>query len=45
VIAGTLPPRAMGLVVEWASLHQPELKGAWERARNLETPDKIAPLP
>jgi hypothetical protein len=45
VIAGTLPPRAMGLVIEWASLHQPELKGAWERARNLETPDKIAPLP
>jgi len=45
VIAGTLPPRAMGLVIEWASLHQQELKGAWERARNLETPDKIAPLP
>ena len=22
VIAGTLPPRAMGLVIEWASLHQ-----------------------
>ncbi|MGH9319802.1 MAG: DUF4160 domain-containing protein [Vicinamibacteria bacterium] len=23
VFAGRLPPRAMGLVVEWASLHQP----------------------
>jgi len=45
VIAGTLPPRAMGLVIEWASIHQQELKGAWERAGNLETPDKIAPLP
>jgi len=45
VIAGTLPPRAMGLVIEWASLHQQELKYAWERAKSLETPDKIAPLP
>lgn len=45
VVAGALPPRAMGLVIEWASLHQQELKAAWERAKKLETPDRIAPLP
>lgn len=28
VIAGKLPPRAMGLVTEWASLHQDELREA-----------------
>ena len=26
VITGSLPPRAMGLVIEWASVHQQELK-------------------
>lgn len=45
VVAGVLPARAMGLVIEWASLHQLELKAAWQRAKNLETPEKIAPLP
>ncbi len=35
----------MGLVIEWATLHQQELKGAWGRAKNLEMPDEIAPLP
>ena len=25
VIAGKLPPRALGLVMEWAALHQKEL--------------------
>jgi hypothetical protein len=45
VIRGALPPRAMGLVIEWASLHQEELRIAWERATKLETPDRIAPLP
>lgn len=44
VIAGRLPPRAMGLVAEWASAHQEELSAAWERARNLEAPGKIEPL-
>jgi hypothetical protein len=45
VIAGTLPPRAIGLVMEWASLHQDELKGAWSRAKRLQSPGKIEPLP
>jgi len=35
VIAGKLPPRALGLVVEWSSLHQSEIISQWEKARNL----------
>ena len=45
VLHGRLPPRAHGLVVEWASLRQAELREAWDLARRLERPDKIAPLP
>ena len=45
VFAGTLPPRAMGLVIEWASLHQQELRSDWEKAQNMEPLDKIDPLP
>ena len=44
VIAGSLPPRAVGLVVEWATLHQDELRDAWRKARALESLPKIAPL-
>ena len=43
VIRGTLPTRARRLVFEWAELHQAELQEAWERARRLEPPGKIAP--
>ena len=45
LVAGQLPPRAHGLVVEWASLHQEELLRAWKRAQNLEQPGRIPPLP
>jgi len=45
VIAGRLRPRALGLVAEWAASHQEELRQAWRRAKNLEAPGKIAPLP
>ena len=44
VLAGKLPPRAMGLVAEWAALHRADLIEAWRRAENLESPGKIAPL-
>ena len=33
VLAGGLPPRAMGLVMEWAMLHRAELEDNWRRAR------------
>jgi hypothetical protein len=45
IISGRLPPRALGLVIEWALLHQDELRSCWERARNMEPLLKIAPLP
>ncbi|MDE2805343.1 MAG: DUF4160 domain-containing protein [Gemmatimonadota bacterium] len=44
VFQGRLSSRAKSLVIEWASLHQEELRTAWERASRLEPPGKIAPL-
>jgi hypothetical protein len=44
VIAGKLPPRATGLVMEWASQHQDELKQLWQRAQAHEPLSKIEPL-
>jgi Domain of unknown function (DUF4160) len=45
ILGGSLPARAFGLVTEWASLHQHELRAAWERASRLQPPGKIEPLP
>ena len=44
VLEGSLSPRALGLVMEWASLHQEELHEAWNRARAHEAPGRIEPL-
>ena len=44
VLKGRLPRRALGLVREWAVLHRPELRMAWERARRHEHPGRIEPL-
>ena len=44
VCEGSIPPRALGLVKEWAADHQEELMQDWERARNGATPNKIEPL-
>lgn len=44
IISGQLSPRALGLVIEWAALHQAELRETWERARNMQSLGKIAPL-
>lgn len=44
IFAGSLPSRALGLVIEWTSMHQAELKREWEKARNLESLGKISPL-
>jgi len=43
-IKGQLPPRARELVIEWAGLHQGELREAFEKAQAMEAPGKIAPL-
>jgi hypothetical protein len=45
VIDGKLPSRALGLVLEWASIHQAELREAFHSASNLMQPRKIDPLP
>jgi len=44
IISGKLPPRALGLVMEWAALYQSELKEVWEKAVNLQPLHKIDPL-
>jgi len=44
VLEGQIPPRALGLVVEWASQHQAELLKNWEFAKNNKPVKKIAPL-
>lgn len=44
VMAGSLPPRAMGLVVEWASLRREELKRDWEQAIAHQPLSQIEPL-
>jgi hypothetical protein len=45
VIEGRLVPRALGLVTEWAALHQSELLDRWAMARSLEAIERIEPLP
>ncbi|MEL7067886.1 MAG: DUF4160 domain-containing protein [Cyanobacteria bacterium J06581_3] len=44
VLEGKLKSRALGLVVEWASLHQAELMNDWELARQHAELEKIQPL-
>jgi hypothetical protein len=41
---GTVPPRVLGLVIEWATLHQAELAEVWREAQAMQTLSKIAPL-
>jgi Domain of unknown function (DUF4160) len=45
VIDGWLPPRALRLVVEWAGLHQDELRANWTRARAHDRLAAVDPLP
>jgi len=45
VLSGRLPPRAMGLVAEWGSLHRDELQALWSRASRLEPVGQLPPLP
>ena len=44
LIEGDLPPRARGLVIEWATIHQSELRQAFAMAKALQAPGKIPPL-
>ncbi len=44
IFRGSLPRRALALVLEWAALHRAELREDWTRARRGETLEAIAPL-
>ena len=44
VINGKLPPRVLGYVIEWASLHEGELAHCWETACTDQPIGKIEPL-
>jgi hypothetical protein len=44
ILDGRLPPRVLGLVLEWASLHQAELRARWEQARSGRAVDPVPPL-
>jgi hypothetical protein len=44
IMSGSLPPRALGLVVEWATLHRDELRRVWKQALAHEPLSRIEPL-
>jgi hypothetical protein len=44
IMEGSLPRRALSLVLDWAELHRAELLADWELCRTKRQPLKIAPL-
>ena len=44
IMHGTLPPRTLGLVIEWAAKHRAELLANWESVENRRPLRKIEPL-
>ena len=44
VIEGYLPPRVLGLVIEWAILYKTELLNNWQSIEQKEPLTKITPL-
>lgn len=44
ILAGNLPPRALGMVMEWAATHQNEILENWRLAAKFEKLKKIQPL-
>ena len=44
LLAGRLSPKTLGLVLEWAALHQAELMANWELARQQAPLNRIDPL-
>jgi hypothetical protein len=43
-LRGRISPRALGLVIEWASQHVDDLRRAWAQAAANLRPDFIEPL-
>lgn len=44
VSEGKLPPRVLGMVVEWAAGHREELMQNWELLQRDHSPNRIEPL-
>jgi hypothetical protein len=44
LLNGSLPPRIVAMVREWATLNQTALSEAWEAASNGRAPRRIRPL-
>jgi len=44
IIKGTMPRRALALVLEWASAHRVELLEDWKLCEENQSPKKISPL-
>ena len=44
IAIGALPPRALGMVLEWASQHRQELAANWLRLESGLGPVSIEPL-
>ena len=44
VLNGSLPPRALGLAMEWAAIHAQELLDDWALASTRQPLHRIAPL-
>lgn len=44
LLKGDLPPRVLGLVLEWGAIHRDELRHNWELAGAHRPLKQIAPL-
>ena len=44
IYSGYIPSRALGLVIEWASLHKDELMENWDNTHKSIPAKKIEPL-
>jgi len=44
ILQGSLSPRVLGLVMEWAAIHKKELLENWELLHHSLLPNKIEPL-
>lgn len=44
IVRGSMPRRALALVLEWAQEHRNELLEDWELCVNQKPPKKISPL-
>ncbi len=44
ILKGSLPRRALALVLEWAAIHREELTEAWNQCSTNQQPQPIDPL-